>query len=42
MEFGLLDGGEDGESNAIGFVEISMNLCDTGRIFFGTEPFDRV
>ena len=32
MEFGLLDGRQDGEYNSASFVELS-DICDTGFIF---------
>ena len=35
VEYGLFVGGEDGEHNGIGFLEISTTF--SSQIFFGTE-----
>ena len=42
MEFGSLDGGEDGEHNGVDFVEISKMSAMQDAFFIETEPFDRV
>ena len=39
--FGSLDGGEDGEYNGVGFVEISEIFVSQDAILFGREPLDR-
>ena len=41
MEYGLLDGGEDGEHNGLGFCVISRTFAMQDAIFFGTKLFDR-
>ena len=38
MEFGSLDGGDDGKHNA-DFVEISKIFATQNAIFYGAEPF---
>ena len=42
MELVLLDGGEDGEYKAVGFVEISKIVQANVTFFFGTASFDGV
>ncbi len=42
MKFDLFDGGDDGEYNGFGFVEISGIFSMERTYFFGTEPSDRV
>ena len=42
MEFGSLDGGEDGEHHGVGFVKISKISVTQIAFFFGTESFDRI
>ena len=39
MEFGLLDGREDGEYNSVDFMEISKIFVMQDAFSFGTEPF---
>ena len=34
----FLDGGEDGELNDIGLLQIPKNICDAGRISDGISP----
>ena len=40
MEFGPLDGGEDGEHNGVGLVEISNIFGMECRYFFDMVSFD--
>ena len=42
MKFGLCDGGEDGEHNCPGLVEISEMFITLDTIFFETDPYDKV
>ena len=42
MEFGLRAGGDDGEHNAMDFVEISEIFAKHDAHFFGIAPFDKV
>ena len=39
--FGLFDGGDDGEHNDVGFVEVTEIFLTQNAFFFGTESFDR-
>ncbi len=40
LEFGLMDGGEDGEHAEVGFVDIFVISSMQGEIFFETMSFD--
>ena len=42
MKFTLLDGGEDGEYNTVGFVEIYKIFATHGTVFFGRVLLDKV
>ena len=42
MEFGLLDGGGDGEHNGVGFVDIFEIYATQDAFFFGMDAFSRV
>ena len=42
MEFGWLDGGNDGEHDGVGFFEISKIFVARDEFFFETEPFELV
>ena len=42
MEWCLLDGAEDGEYNAIGYVEISKIFVMQGTFFYRMGAFDGV
>ena len=41
MEFGSLNGGEDGEYTGAGFVTISQIFVMGDEFFFGMESFDK-
>ena len=41
MEFGLFNGGEDGEHNSVSLVEISKIFAMQDNVFHGAAPFDK-
>ena len=42
MEFGQLDGGDDGEHSGVSFVEISRIFATQDALFYGVELVDEV
>ena len=42
MKLAHLMAGEDGEYISFGYVEISKIFATSGKIFYGTPPFDKV